>query len=141
MQAIAPATLDGLSKLAEIDVDTIQKYVALGLLPQPRLRSGRRTSAPYHQQHLDRLHFIKRCTDLGFSLDAIADLLAVKGGMRTCGDIYTIAARQLEEVRARIAQLKRIESELAPLVESCPRTGEVRSCPIWQALRSQPDPG
>ncbi len=134
MPAIAPATIAGLAELAGVDVETIRTYENMGLLPQPRLQSGRRTSTPYRQEHLDRLRFIKRCLALGFSLEAVADLLAVKGGMRTCGDVYTIAARQLQEIRDRIAELTRLEQQLAPLVEACPRQGEVRTCPIWRAL-------
>ncbi|SKA30848.1 MerR family transcriptional regulator, mercuric resistance operon regulatory protein [Enhydrobacter aerosaccus] len=138
MPAIAPATIDGLSQLADIDVDTIVKYEGLGLMPKPRLRSGRRTSTPYHQEHLDRLNFIRRALALGFSLEAVADLLGVRGGMRTCGDIYLIANRQLEEIRQRIAHLQQIEQQLAPLVEACPRIGDARGCPIWQALQEHP---
>jgi MerR family transcriptional regulator, mercuric resistance operon regulatory protein len=137
MPNTAPVSLDDLSALAGIEAETILDYEKRGLLPAPRMRSGRRTSTPYHQEHIDRLHFIRRCRDLGFTLEAVADLLAVDGGMRTCGDVYMIASRQLDSVRQRIAELQRIEAVLSPLVDACPRTGLVHHCPIWTALQDK----
>lgn len=131
-------TAAGLAELSGVDVDAIQDFERRGLLPGPRLQSGRRSPTPYRQEHLDRLHFIQRCLGLGFSLEAIADLLGVKGGMLTCGDIYTIAAHELETIRARIAALQRTEQELSALVQTCPRTGPAAGCPIWHALQAPP---
>ncbi len=138
MPAIAPATIAGLAQLAGVDVETIRAYEKMGLMPKPRLRSGRRTETPYDQEHLDRLHFIRRCLDFGFTLEAAGELLGIHGGMRTCGDVYLIALRQLEDIRKRIEHLARLEQHLAPLVESCPRQGDVKRCPIWNALTAPP---
>jgi len=134
MPALAPATIAGLARSAGVDVETIRSYERMGLLPKPRRRPGRSGDAAYHQEHFERLSFIRRAVDLGFSLKAVGELLGLTGGLRTCGDVYTVAERQLSDVRRRIADLSRIEAALAPLVAACPRTGATQDCPLVIAL-------
>jgi len=55
-------------------------------------------------------------------------------GRGGCADVYRIAARHLDDVRRRRAELERIERVLAPLVETCPRSGPVGDCTIIAAL-------
>ena len=137
MPAPAPATITGLAECAGVDVATIRSYQQMGLLPKPHRRPGRRGDVGYQAAHLERLIFIRRAVELGFSLDAIRELLGLSGGLRTCGDIYSVAERQLADIRQRIADLGRVEAALASLAASCPRTGAVRDCPVILAL-SQP---
>ena len=135
MPAPAPATIAGLAKASGIDVASIRFYERLGLLPKPRRGVGGRAS--YHREHLQALAFIRRALEFGFSLEAIGELLGLHGGLRTCGDVNKLAARHLAEVRQRLADLARIESALAPLVSSCPRSGGPQDCPLIVEL-SQP---
>src|SRR6516164_8298104 len=102
MPALAPATIAGLAKSVGVDVETIRSYERMGLLPKPRRRPGRSGDAAYHQEHLERLTFIRRAVELGFSLEAIGELVGLSGGLRTCGDIYAVAERQLSDIRRRI---------------------------------------
>jgi MerR family transcriptional regulator, mercuric resistance operon regulatory protein len=134
MPALLPATIASLAKSAGIDVETIRSYERRGLLPKPRRRRGRSGDAAYHQEHLERLTFIGRAVELGFSLEAVGELLGLTGGLRTCGDVYTVAERQLSDIRRRIADLSRIEAALTPLVAACPRTGTTQDCPVVIAL-------
>jgi DNA-binding transcriptional MerR regulator len=106
----------------------------MGLLPQPLRRRGRSGDAAHHQEHLERLTFIGRAVELGFSLEAVGELLGLTGRLRTCGDVYIVAERQLSDVRRRIADLSRIEAALAPLVAACPRMGATQDCPVVVAL-------
>jgi MerR family mercuric resistance operon transcriptional regulator len=135
MPALAPATIVGLAKSAGVDVETIRSYERMGLLPKPRRQPGRSGDAAYHREHLERLTFIRRSTELGFSFEAIGELLGLAGGLRTCGDVYLVAERQLSEIRQRIAELSRME---AAFVANCPRSGPARDCPLVIAL-SRPD--
>jgi MerR family transcriptional regulator, mercuric resistance operon regulatory protein len=123
MPALAPATIAGLAQRAGVDVETIRSYERMGLLPKPRRRLGRSGDPAYHSEHLERLTFIRRATALGFSI-------AATGGLRTCGDVYQVAERQLAELRRRIADLERMEAALAPLIASCPRAGAAHDCPL-----------
>jgi MerR family mercuric resistance operon transcriptional regulator len=110
----------------------------MGLLPKPRRQPGRRGGAAYHREHVERLTFIRRAIALGFTLEAIGELLGLSGGLRTCGDVYLVAERQLSKIRQRIAELSRIEAALAPIVANCPRSGPARDCPLVIAL-SRPE--
>lgn len=135
MPALAPATIAGLARASGVDVASIRFYERLGLLPKPRRSVGGRAS--YHREHLLALSFIRRALELDFSLEAIGELLGLNGGLRTCSDINKIGELHLAEIRRRLADLTRIESALAPLVESCPKNGGVQDCPLIVAL-SQP---
>ena len=135
MPAIAPATIAELARKAGVDVALARSYEEMGLIPRPRRRRGRSGDAAYHQEHLDRLLFIRRALELGFSLEAIAQLAGVKGGLQTCNDVYQIADRHLADVRQRIADLQRVEAMLSSLVEACPRTGGSHNCSLLAALK------
>jgi DNA-binding transcriptional MerR regulator len=94
MPAFAPVTIAGLSKSFGVDVDVIRDYLARGLVPPPRRRRGRSVGLAFHREHLDRLQFITKGIALGFSLDAIGELLGIDGSYRTCGDVYGMAQRR-----------------------------------------------
>jgi MerR family mercuric resistance operon transcriptional regulator len=134
MPAIAPATIADLARKAGVDVVTVRSYEEMGLLPKPRRRRGRSGDAAYHQEHLDRLMFIRRALDLGFPLETIADLAGVEGGLQTCGDVARIAEQHLASLRERIADLQRREAALAELVAACARKGSRANCAVWNAL-------
>jgi MerR family mercuric resistance operon transcriptional regulator len=135
MPAIAPATIAELARKAGVDVALVRSYEEMGLLPRPRRRRGRSGDSAYHQEHLDRLLFIRRALEFGFPIETIAELAGVKGGLQTCNDIYQLADRHLSDLRQRIADLQRIESTLAGLVAACPRTGGSTSCSVLAALK------
>jgi len=127
MPAIAPVTIAGLARLSGVDVESIRNYEALGLVPKPRRCRGWSGDVAYHGEHLQRLWVIRRALALGFTLPAIGDLLGVKGQYRTCGDIYAIAQRTLESIRASGAVPPR---DLERLLDDCPRRGAANDCPL-----------
>src|SRR5258707_12507892 len=133
MPALAPATIAGLAKSAGVEVETIRTYETMGLLPKPRRQPGRSGHAAYHREHLGRLIFIRHASELGFSLDAVGELLGLAGGLRTCGDAYQVAERQLFVTRRRIADLVRMEAALTQLVTACPPSGGARGSPFIAA--------
>lgn len=135
MPAFAPVTIVGLSQLSGVDVQVIREYVAAGLVPAPRRRRGRADDSAFHREHLDRLRFITRALALGFSLEAIRELLGVDGGYRTCGDAYRLAQRTLAEMRALGVEPP---SALQELVAACPQRGGPADCAILTELR-RPD--
>jgi MerR family transcriptional regulator, mercuric resistance operon regulatory protein len=140
MPLLAPATIAGLARKSGVDIESIRTYERLGLLPKPRRRQGRSGRVAYHREHLERLTFIWRARKLGFSLDAIADMLGLGGGLRTCADIDRIAERHLAEVRTRAGQdeVRRLESALGPLLSASPRSGLAKDSPIIVMLSDSP---
>jgi len=124
-------TIGTLAKATDVHVETIRYYQRRGLIAEPLKPPGgiRR----YDEAHARRLRFIKHAQTLGFSLDEVADLLALEDG-RHCRDAERIGTRKLAMVRERITRLRRVERALAALVEQCHSNRGKVHCPLIAAL-------
>lgn len=123
-----------LARRTGCNLETIRYYEKTGMMPDPpRTASGYRA---YDEAHVSRLRFILRARELGFSIEQIRGLLdLVDGGTQTCAQVKERTERHLADVRARIADLKRIEKVLAATAAKC--SGEdVPECPVLEALAS-----
>ncbi len=123
-----------LARRTGCNLETIRYYEKTGMMPDPpRTASGYRV---YDEAHVSRLRFILRARELGFSIEQIRGLLdLVDGGTQTCAQVKERTERHLADVRARIADLKRIEKVLAATAAKC--SGEdVPECPVLEALAS-----
>lgn len=112
--------------------ETIRYYERAGLLPDPpRTAGGHRVYGPEHRR---RLGFVLRGRALGFSLEDLRTLLSlVDRGDYSCADVQGISQRHLAEIRAKQADLARLERTLADLVSAC-ESGQVPDCPILESL-------
>jgi MerR family mercuric resistance operon transcriptional regulator len=121
-----------LSKRSGVNIETIRYYERVKVLaPPPRTDSGRRV---YHSTDLRILVFIRRSRQLGFSLDEIRTLLRLGGPEKaSCREVREIAAHHLEDIRARLVDLKKLERLLAKTVSGCSgRTAP--DCPVLDIL-------
>ena len=120
------------SKLTGCNLETIRYYEQIGLMPPPpRSAGGHRL---YDDNLLRRLNFIRRCRELGFSLEEIRGLLAlVDGGTYTCGEVKDMTVDHLRSVRSKIADLKVLVKTLKEMVSKCVGD-EVPECPVIDAL-------
>jgi len=127
-----------LAAQANVSVDTVRYYERAELLPSPsRTASGYRT---YPAVTVERLRFIRRAKDLGFSLDEIRDLLALSDQRGTgVSEIREIAARRLADVETRLMELSRLRDGLKQLVDACPGHGDPGVCPIVSAFKEARD--
>jgi len=107
-----------LSRLSGVNIETIRYYERINMLPPPpRTASGRRV---YDSMHLRILAFIRRSRELGFSLDDIRALIRLGGSEKaTCREVREIAVHHLEDVRAKLGDLKKLERLLAETVARC----------------------
>jgi MerR family transcriptional regulator, mercuric resistance operon regulatory protein len=99
-------------------LETIRYYERIGLLSKAlRRANGYRV---YGQEEVDRLRFISRGRELGFSLDEIRTLLrlAERKDM-SCDEVDRLARQQLAEVESRIRELQGMARELQRTIESC----------------------
>lgn len=130
--SIDRVTIGRLSKRTGCNIETIRYYERIGLLPKPpRTEGGHRL---YINDHIKRLTFVRRSRELGFTLDEVRELLnLVDGGDYTCGEVLTLTAQHLNEVRQKIKDLRRLEKTLKTIVADC-QGGEVPECPIVDAL-------
>jgi MerR family mercuric resistance operon transcriptional regulator len=124
-------TIGELSSHTGVNVETVRYYERIGLVPQPpRSAGGRRVFAPSDVQ---RLSFIRRARELGFSIDDIRSLLEVAKGSGTCKDAYALAVRHRDAVRANIRDLRRLERKLSEAADLCSR-GASSACAVIDAL-------
>jgi MerR family mercuric resistance operon transcriptional regulator len=124
--------IGALSKRTGVNVETIRYYERVGMLSAPpRTEGGHRV---YGQDETRRLIFIRRARELGFSLDEIRALLDLaQPGKASCADVRAIAAGHLEDVRAKIADLTRLERLLAKTIKQCSGKA-VPECPVLDVL-------
>lgn len=120
------------SRLSGVNIETIRYYERVKMLPPPpRTANGRRV---YGATDLRTLIFIRRSRELGFSLDEIRALLQLGGPEKaSCREVREIAAHHLEDIRAKLGDLKRLERLLAKTVARCSgRTAP--DCPVLDIL-------
>lgn len=129
-------TIGAVAKRAGVAIDTIRYYEREGLLPEPlRRASGYRH---YNESVINRLRFIRRAKDLGFTLEEIRDLLALSADRhRGVKAVKQRAEQRLASIDARIAELMRIRKGLEQLIEACPGRGDPEQCPILRALADE----
>lgn len=124
-------TIGTFAQAAGVNVETIRFYQLKGLLPTPERPPGgiRR----YGSADVARVKFVKAAQRLGFSLDEIGQLLALEDGAH-CSEAAELASQRLDDVRARLADLTRIEAALSRLVDECHAHQGRVSCPLIAAL-------
>ncbi|NQW01980.1 MAG: helix-turn-helix domain-containing protein [Rhodospirillales bacterium] len=124
--------IGALSKATKCNIETIRYYERIGVIPKPpRTAGGHRD---YDTPHLKRLNFVRRSRELGFSLGEIRQMLRlVDGGDVTCDQVHDMALGHLSDVRAKIADLKRMERTLKDTAARC-EGGKTPDCPIIESL-------
>ena len=127
--------IGAVAEMTGIKVETIRYYEAEKVISAPRRGANRYRL--YSDAHIQRLLFIKRCRELGFSLDHTKSLLKLSdANNRTCRQVSAIAETQLDEVRKKIANLRRMERVLAKFVNDCPKDSSSK-CPIINSLSNE----
>jgi MerR family copper efflux transcriptional regulator len=128
-------TIGEAARRTGVSAKMIRWYEATGLLPPAaRSDSGYRH---YGEPDLHTLRFIRRARDLGFSVDAIADLLALwRDRTRPSAGVKAIAREQIADLRRRIAELEGMARTLEHLADAC--CGDERpDCPILDDLAAE----
>ena len=130
-------TIGKLSKLARVNIETIRYYEKIGIMPNPpRSSSGYRM---YSTPHLERLSFVRRSRELGFSQPEVRKLLTLVDEHKyTCAEVREMTARHLLTVRNKITDLRKLERALANMVSECDG-GDIPDCPIVDILSAVPD--
>ena len=121
-----------LSRLSGVNIETIRYYERIRMLPQPpRTASGRRI---YNSTYLRTLAFVRRSRELGFSIKEIRALIRLGGPEKaTCREVHKIAAHHLEDIRAKLNDLRKLERLLARTVAQCSGR-RVPDCPVLDIL-------
>jgi len=123
--------IGAVSELTGCKIETIRYYERIGIIDAPPRKGSYRDYGP---KDVERLRFVRRGRELGFSLEEISTLLdlAPREGA-ACVTIQTLAEHHLNNVRAKIADLTKIEGVLAQLVAQCD-TRPANCCPVVESL-------
>ena len=125
-------SIGALSRHTGVNIETIRYYERIGLLPAPPRSQGRQRL--YDETHRQRLAFIRRSRDLGFSISDTHDLLGLaRGHNLTCDQVKALTERHVADIRAKIRDLRRLDRVLSDLAAKC-RGSSVPHCPILDAL-------
>jgi MerR family transcriptional regulator, copper efflux regulator len=114
-----------------VSVDAIRFYERNSLLPRPpRTVGGFRQ---YGETDIETLAFIRRVQGLGFKLSEVRGLLRLRSNrLQPCAPVCRRLEAKLADVRRKLADLQRLESELRLALRSCNK--ELRKqhahCPI-----------
>lgn len=128
-------TIGRLAALSGVNLETIRYYERIGLMPAPgRTEGGHRL---YEDAERRRLSFIRRSRELGFNIEEIRALIDLAtSSRRSCDAVQPIAAAHLKDVRAKLADLKRLEAVLAETVRQCTNQSAAPACPLLDALEA-----
>ena len=121
-----------LAKLADVTPDTIRYYEKQQMMAHDvRTEGGFRL---YTENDLQRLRFIRYARQLGFTLEAIRDLLSLSDRPdQSCAAADAIAKAQLAEVESRLARLTALKAELERMVVQC-AGGRIAECRVIEVL-------
>lgn len=122
-------SIGSLARSAGVRIDTVRHYERIGLMPAPaRTDAGYRS---YGAEDRERLRFIRRGRDLGFTLAEIGQLLALKAdATASAADVLALTRVKIADLRARIEDLSVIEKALTRLADACPPDAPIDDCPI-----------
>ena len=128
-------TIGAASRRTGINIETIRYYEKIRMLPPPqRTAGGRRV---YGTEDVRRLAFIRRGRELGLTLSDIRGLLRLGGpGQTSCTQVCAVASRHLDDIRAKIADLQRLERRLSSTIVQCADSGP-SECAVLDALYPQ----
>lgn len=111
-------TIGALAARSGTNPPTIRYYEDIGLLrTADRGSNGRRT---YGEADLRRLTFVRRCREFGFPIEQVRGLVdLLENADRSCVEARDLARDHLQNVRAKLEDLKALEVSLERLVQDC----------------------
>ena len=136
-QHAAPSlTVGQVAQQAGVGIETVRFYERESLLPEPP-----RTAAGYRQYTaltVERLQFIQRAKELGFSLRQTQELLVLRrDDARSAPRVRTRAQAKVDEITVKIRDLTAMRAQLTDLIGACAERPSDAACPILVALDGQ----
>jgi MerR family copper efflux transcriptional regulator len=120
------------SKSSGLSAKLIRHYESIGVTPKvSRTSAGYRT---YSETDIHVLGFVKRSRSLGFSMKEIKKLVGLwRNKARASREVKQLAVSHIEEMEAKIHELKQMVSTLRHLAEHC-QGNDRPDCPILDKL-------
>lgn len=128
-------TIGKLAAAGEVGVETVRYYQRRGLLDTPARSGGDGWGGGirrYDENDLRRLKFIRSAQASGFTLDEIAELLALEASDDRVR-VRTLARQRIAVLDEKIAQMTEARAALARLADQC-AASDKGPCPILTAF-------
>ena len=110
-------TIGKLAQLAGVGVETVRFYQRKGLLREPQAIGAFRT---YSEEDIQKITFIKRAQELGFSLAEVKELLELNTKPRmTCGAVKKKTIDKIAEIDQKMSDLQKMRASLVKLSCAC----------------------
>jgi DNA-binding transcriptional MerR regulator len=104
-----------LARAAGVSTDTLRHYERKGVLGAPRRSAN--GYREYPPEALERVRLVRRALSFGFTLDELARVLRTRErGGAPCREVRALAAGKLEEVQARLRELRELRGELRAIL-------------------------
>ena len=126
-------TVGKVAKAAGVGVETLRFYEREGVLDPPaRTASGYRI---YDARTIERIRFIHRAQELGFTLREIRELIALDSDPDAdCDNLRDRAVLKVKLIEKKIADLHAMKAGLGKLLDSCEVGQPIRDCPVMRCL-------
>lgn len=127
-------TIGQLAKQTQVSIDTLRYYEKEGIITPPeRTESGYRQ---YSEDYIDRLIFIKKAQELGFSLTEIIELLSLQHSSEPdlCDEVQEKAKNKLKDIKEKMDMLDRMKQVIESLICACENRETGEECPILNSL-------
>jgi DNA-binding transcriptional MerR regulator len=110
-------TIGKLAQMAGVGVETVRFYQRKALLREPEMTGAFRT---YTEEDAQKIIFIRKAQELGFSLAEVKELLELNTKPRiTCGSVKKKTLEKISEIDQKIANLQRMKRSLKKLSCVC----------------------
>jgi DNA-binding transcriptional MerR regulator len=127
------------SEQTGLSIDAIRFYEKQRLLDRPpRTEGGFRL---FNAQDIERIQFIQRAQQLGFSLPEIRELLVLRrDDSEACSHIRDLLRAKVATVRSKIMELGVLEGQLTKSLRKCERqvkaSGDLHTgcCPVIEGI-------
>lgn len=125
------------AKASGVSAKMIRYYEQSGLIPEARrTENGYRV---YGDEDVQRLRFIRRSRNLGFTVDQMRELLALwSDRSRASADVKSLALGHVDALRQKRAEIEGMIATLEALAADC-RGDEQPECPIIAGLAEAED--
>lgn len=128
-------TIGQLTRVCGAKRETVRYYEDIGLLDRPaKNSSGYRV---YSTDTIDRLMFIRRAKELGFTLNEIHTLIQLSTGeINRCSEVQKFVTDKVSRIRGQIKHLQGLEVALGGLLTQCALSDRIIDCPALGSLIS-----
>ena len=123
-----PMKIGEVSRLSGTGIETIRFYEREGLLLKPqRQPSGYRQ---YDDTTIERLNYIRRAKELGFTLAEVKELLELSSAHSNCQHIRQRADEKITDIETKVRSLQQMKRSLGKIVERCRAKNSTEDCPL-----------